>query len=378
MRAVEYGVASMLVVLFAAVGGCGGDKKTPASSGAGSAGAGQPSGGASGAAGASTAGSTVGGGGSGGMTSQGGGGQAGAGGAAGCQLLKAGESGPHGLTQVYAAKNQGSALSALGIDGDQVYFQADGKVFALPVAGGTAQSLGDFYGEHALVRGGKIYAVSQLSQEPARKLFSAPLTDLATLTTLAEGIEDPYRLEADDTALYYDHRQVSSIFQVPVTGGTPVELVPGADPIRMVSHGGYLYWLDRDTEQLERVPVGGGPREPLIAIHDGGPMTATDTAIYWIDVAANTIVKWEMGATKTQVLSKTVDSFGGYEALAVSGNTVFWVFGFNCGEVHQVNDDGTGEALFSRGTNASEWLGVTNTALFVMGGIGSNVYRAER
>lgn len=73
----------------------------------------------------------------------------------------------------------------------------------------------------------------------------------------------------------------------------------------MVSHGGYLYWLDRDTEQLERVPVGGGPREPLIAINGGGAMTATDAAIYWIDAAANTVVRWEMGATKTQVLSKT-------------------------------------------------------------------------
>jgi len=380
MRAGEYGVASTLVALLTAVGGCGGDKQTPGSSGAGSAGAGQPAGGASGAAGASTSvgGVGVGGGGSGGLTSLGGGGQAGAGGAAGCQLLKAGESGPHGLTQAHAAKNQGSALSALGIDGDHVYFQTDGKVFALPVAGGPAQSLGAFYGEHSLVRGGKVYAVTQLSQEPARKLFSAPLTDLATLTTLAEGIENPYRLVADDTALYYDHRQVSSIYQVPVGGGTPVELVPGASPISMVSHGGYLYWLDRDTVQLERVPVGGGPREALIAINQGGPMTATDTAIYWIDVAANTIVKWETGAIKTQVLSDTVDSFGDYQALAVSGDTVFWVFGFNCGEVHQVNVDGTGEALFSQGTNASEWLGVTDTALFVMGGIGSNVYRAER
>lgn len=146
----------------------------------------------------------------------------------------------------------------------------------------------------------------------------------------------------------------------------------------MVSHGGYLYWLDRETAQLERVPVGGGPREPLIAVQYGGAMTATDTAIYWIDVGANTIVKWEMGAANTQVLSKTVESFGGYQALAVSGSTVFWVFGFDCGEVHQVNVDGTGEALFSQGTNASEWLGVTDTALFVMGGIGSNVYRAER
>lgn len=368
----------MLLALLAAVSGCGDDKTIPASSNAGSPGAGQAAGGASGAAGASTSGGALGDGGRGGMTSQGGGGQAGAGGAAGCQLLKAGESGLHGLTQVYTAKNAGSALDSLGIDGDQVYFQADGKVFALPVAGGAAKSLGDFYGEHALVRGGKVYAVSGLSQEPTRKLFSAPLTDLATLTTLAEAIDDPYRLVADDTALYYDHRQVSSIFQVPLTGGTPVELVPGADPIRMISHGGYLYWLDRDSEQLERVPVGGGPREPLIATEGGGPIAATDTAIYWIDAAANAVVRWEIGATKTQVLSKTVETFGGYDALAVSENTVFWVFGFNCGEIHQVNIDGTGEMLFSQGTNAVEWLGVTDTALFVMGGIGSNVYRGDR
>lgn len=78
------------------------------------------------------------------------------------------------------------------------------------------------------------------------------------------------------------------------------------------------------------------------------------------------------------MLSETVESFGSDQALAVSGNTVFWVFGFGCVEVYQVNVDGTGEAPFSQGTNASEWLGVTDTALFVMGGIGSNVYRAER
>ena len=292
-------------------------------------------------------------------------------------LLKDGESGPHGLTQVYAAKNSGSALFPYGIDGDQVYFEADGTLFALPVAGGPATSVGMFYGDHALVRGGKVYAESTLGEGP-RRLFSAPLSDLATKTMLTDTIADPYRLIADDTSLYYDHRTAPAIYQVPIAGGTPVVLVPGAEPYSMVSHGGYLYWVDSKTSMLERVPTAGGPREPLIDSGNGGKLAVTDDAVYWINVAPDSIVKWEMGATKTQVLSKTVETFGGDQAIAVSGNTVYWVFGFRCGELHQVNTDGTGEAFLAQGTNASEWIGVTDTALFVMGGIGSNVYRAER
>jgi hypothetical protein len=283
--------------------------------------------------------------------------------------------GPHGLTQVYKQPD-GAHMFAVGSDGDQVYFEDGAQLMAFPVAGGTAKSLGAFYGEHDLVRGGKIYAVSLESTDPARKLFSASLADLATSTTLADGIENPYFLAADDTALYFDRQQASSIFQVPITGGTPVELVPGGRPQGMVSVGGYLYWLDSDTKQLERVPVGGGPREPLVPIHYGGPMTATDTAIYWIDITADTIVKWDMGATKTQVLSKSIDTFSTSQALAVSGKTVFWAFGFDCGEVHQVNDDGTAEALFTQGTYDVQWLGVTDSALFVLGE--SGLYRAAR
>src|SRR4051794_11746754 len=137
--AARHGVTGILVVAFAA-NGCGGDKKAPATSGAGNAGAsaglGQAAGGASGAAGGRISGGSGGSsaGSSAGSMSPGAGGEAGAGGAAGCQLLRAGESGPHGLTQVYAAKNQGNELVPLGIDGDQVYFEADAKVFALPAA----------------------------------------------------------------------------------------------------------------------------------------------------------------------------------------------------------------------------------------------------
>jgi hypothetical protein len=309
--------------------------------------------------------------------SQGGGGTAGTGGATACQVLKDGEVGMNGLTQIYTAKNGGSALSPLGMDDDGPVFQAEGKLFSLPAAGGPAKELGAFYGDHALVHGGKVYAESALGQGP-RRLFSAPLTDLTMQTMLTDTIDDPYKLVADDAFLYYDHRTAPAIYQVPIAGGTPVKLVPDATPSAMVGRGGYLYWLDSKTRKLERVPVGGGPREPLVDMSDGSSMVATDTAIYWIGAGPDAIVKWEMGATKTQLLSKKVKVFGSDQALAVSGNTVYWVFGFGCSELYQVNTDGTGEALFARGMNASEWIGVTETAVFVMGGIGSHAYRAER
>lgn len=380
------GAISRLAMILAVATGCGGDKPTAAQTGSGGGGSGS-SGSAGDASNAGNAGQAAGGA-SGGSTFAGNagsagapqaGGQAGAGGGggSGCQLLKAGETGMNDLTQVYTAKNIGNALSALGIDGGQVYFQADSQLFALPGAGGPPKSLGEFYGDHALVLGGKVYAESALGQGP-RRLFSAPLTDLATQTMLTDTIEDPYRLIADDTSLYYDHRTSPAIYQVPTTGGTPVELVPGARPRAMASHDGYLYWLDSATDKLERVSTAGGAREPLVDSGGGGPMVATDTAIYWISTGQSSIVKWEMGSSKTQVLSKGGEPFGAFAAITASSDTVYWVFGFGCGQVHRVNADGTGEALFAMGVNATDWIGLTDTALFVMGGIGSHAYRAER
>jgi hypothetical protein len=215
-----------------------------------------------------------------------------------------------------------------------------------------------------------------LGQGP-RKLFSASLTDLATTTTLSDTIDDPYRLIADDTSLYFDHRTSPAIYQLPTAGGTPVALVPGANPRAMVSHGGYLYWLDSNTFKLERVPVTGGAREPLVDSGGEGPMAAAGTALYWISTGQSSIMKWEIGSSKTQVLSKASEPFGAFAAITASSSTVYWVFGFDCAQVRQINSDGSGEALFAAGTNSSEWIGLTNSALFVMGGIGSHAYRAD-
>jgi hypothetical protein len=370
-----------LVTCLTAIHGCGGNDKAPSPAAGGDgttmAGAGQAGGGAgtaggvSGSNGAGTAGS-------GGKSGSGNGGAtAGSGGSSDkCEVLKEGEVGAHGLTSVYKTKNQGTAVFPVGIEGDQLYFTADSKLMAYPLAGGAAKELGPLYGEHELVRDGKIYGVTGLSQEPMRKLFSAPVTDVATLTTLAEGIENPFLLVADDTGLYFDRRQSSSIFKVPLAGGAPVELVPGARPSGMVSTNGFLYWIDSETEHLERVPVAGGAREQLLPAPYGGPMVAVGTTLYWINRGPNTVDRWDEGATKAQTLTKSMNLLATPHQLAVGGDTVFWVGGIACGELHQVKTDGSGAALHARGTDGAEWVGVTEDAVFMLGD--GALYRADR
>src|SRR6185436_14014854 len=101
--------------------------------------------------------------------------------------------------------------------------------------------------------------------EPLGTLLSAPLDDLATVTTLSEAVRVPDNFTADDSNVYIDdhHDFDKIIFKVPLAGGPPVMLAAGNPLGGMLSHDGYLYWLDSSAHKLERVAVTGGAVEPL-------------------------------------------------------------------------------------------------------------------
>jgi hypothetical protein len=374
MRAIGFGVTGLVAALVGFAAACGGSDDDKGSGG----GAGSTTGGQSPTAGSSSGGnggSSQGGGGGTGVNPQGGGAQ----GPAECKVLHDGETGAHGFKQVYHSDTFGAFYSPLGIEGDQVYFSSGGKVMSYPVAGavGTAKELGDVIGTRQLVHGGKLYAFHAGADGKMGSMVSAPLTDLATVTTLAESIAEPQQFVADDAALYFDRREpTSSIFKLAITGGTPEEIVPGGSPLGMISHAGNLYWLDFESGQLERVPVAGGARQKLAEVFFGGPMAAQGNAVYWADTSLNTIEKWEEGAKMTQNLNTANSPFDSPENLAVDGNDVYWVLGFTCGEVHQVHADGSGSALFAQGSDSADWVGVAPGALFVLGR--SGLYRADR
>jgi hypothetical protein len=375
MRTLSYGVGAVLVALAVSVAACGDDGGGNKASG-GAAGANSSGGASSGSGGANTAA------GSGGSNTggtavkpQGGGSQGGNTGE--CKSLGEGETGAHGLKLVYHSESFGAFYSPLGIVADQVYFTAGGKVMSYPAAGGEAKELGPSIGSRQLVRGSTLYGFKAGADGKMGSLVSASLADLATIKTLAEGVAEPQQFVADDAALYFDRREPTpSIFKLANTGGTPEELVPGAEPLGMISHQGNLYWLDFNTEQLERVPVAGGARQKLAEVFFGGPMAAAGNAVYWADTSLNTVEKWEEGAQTTQKLATASSPFDSPEYLAVEGSTVYWVLGFICGEVHQVQTDGSGAALYTQGTDSADWVGLAPGALFVMGRGG--LYRAER
>lgn len=365
MRTINLGIVVVWGAFCASIACGGGDGGNGGTAGSDGSGAQQ-----SGTSGSAGTGPGSGSGGSGGGGSQAGSTQGGSTAAAECEVLSEGETGAHGLTRVYRAEGFGAFYEAIGIDGDRIYFTADFKLMSYPVAGGTATEVGPYVGRRQLVRGGVAYGFKPGANGALGSMVSAPITDTSTITTLAESIAEPKFLVADDTALYFDRLDPPSIFKVPLAGGTPEEIVPGGIPLGMISHLGNLYWLDFETNYLERVPVAGGARQRLAEVFFGGPMAADGDSVFWGDTSLNTIESWQEGATMTQKLDVGSGFFSQPAGLTIVGDTVYWVAGNRCGEVHRVKKDGSSKELYTQGTPGADWVGVAGGALFVLGGGG--------
>lgn len=58
------------------------------------------------------------------------------------------------------------------------------------------------------------------------------------------------------------------------------------------------------------------------------------------------------------------------------GDAVYWVLGFNCGELYRASTDGSGLTRHTQGTNGADWVAATDTHVFILGRGG--LYRADR
>jgi hypothetical protein len=297
-------------------------------------------------------------------------------GPAACKVLGEGATGDHGLTLLYESPDFGAFYSPVGLDGDQLYFKTRNKLMSYPLAGGDVAEVGTLTGSKHVVHDGTLYWVSASGVETTGNVLSAPLSDLSTTTTIAESIDTPDIFQAGDEALYFSRRDPPAIFKLALTENTPQELVPTGNPNGMIVHEGYLYWLDFNTNYLERVPVTGGERERLVDVHFGGPMAASDQGVFWADTSLNTVERWSEGATASRELWAANSPFDGPEHLSVVGDTVYWVVGFNCGELYTAKADGSGLTRHTQGTNGADWVAATESHVFVLGRGG--LYRAER
>ncbi|WP_437726069.1 hypothetical protein [Sorangium sp. So ce861] len=367
MQAAAAAVGAAMVAL--ALLGCGSD-------------GGDPPGGTGGTGGDAGAGGAQGDGGS--ADGGGGAGAQGGGGPWECEMLdlQPGEVGPGGTVALFRADDvnwiesvEGSALS-----GGYVYFDADYQLLRVPVAGGPAETLGPLpSGRHAIV-GDTLVWTEELSSQRNVRLLAAPVTSLSASTVLAEDILPPARLALDDTNAYYDQGDPQAIWKVALAGGSaPEVLVPSGHPLGMISHDGALYWLDFQTTQLERAPREGGTREPLAEVFFGGPMAAAGESVFWTDTSLHTVNRWRDGQAAIDVLhdiERVPNADPAPAAIAVSGDTVYWLQGFGCVELWQVKTDGTGARRTASGFFLADGLAVDESHVFVVAD--DAVYRVVR
>ncbi|WP_437969236.1 hypothetical protein WMF04_08040 [Sorangium sp. So ce260] len=362
-------VAAGAVMMALALVGCGSDGGDPPGGMGGDAGGGAPGEGGSGGAGAS------------GEGGRGGAGAQGGGGAGECELLdlQPGESGPGGVALLYADESftpdGGHALS----DG-HVYFTSREQLLRVPIAGGSAEMLGALSSRRTAMFGDTIVWTEELSSPGAVRLLAAPATSLSTSTVLAEGIGFPAQLTLDATNAYYDQGDPQAIWKVALDGGgAPEVLVPSGHPLGMISHDGALYWLDFATKHLERVAREGGTRERLAEVFFGGPMAAAGASVFWVDSSLNTVNQWRDGAAAIDVLhdiEKVPNRDTDPSAVAVSGDTVYWLQGFGCVELWQVKTDGTGARRTASGFFNADWLAADESHVVVVAR--DAVYRVDR
>jgi hypothetical protein len=351
--------------------GCSSDGKSSPSgaSGASSAGAAGSGGGSAGAqGGANSAGN-----------GQGGSGQAGSDSSVCTDLSSTpGQTGPHGTLALAAQADILDFISPVGLVGADLYYISGGNLMHVPAAGGgTPVTVGPFAGQTALLTGTTlVWFESTNADNTMVRLMTAPITDISASKSLADGLSTPQQVSVDADTVFYDSRSPDNIWSIPLTGGTPTNLVPGSSPLGMVAHGTDLYWLDFASSQLERVPKAGGTPVPLVPVFFGGPMAQDANDIYWADTSENTINRWTIGASSVTMLHESSDFFDSPDSIIVNGSSVYWTQGFICGSVWQVGVDGTGAQMLVQGFDSPAVFATDATHLYV--GASQGIFSIDR
>jgi hypothetical protein len=172
----------------------------------------------------------------------------------------------------------------------------------------------------------------------------------ATATDIVDGTTyDVYAFAIDATNVYWvgdvpgtSANPTQGVFQVPKSGGTPVQLCAAVhpynawSPIGIAAAGGHVYWLDASpvssgapSGTLMRVPVGGG-QAVAVSQDPVGAVYADGTGVCWTVVGTGSVPVNQVkcmdasGAPRRMGAAVTADAVASSSLTGSSAGLLFW------------------------------------------------------
>jgi hypothetical protein len=237
------------------------------------------------------------------------------------------------------------AGSPLALDSSAVYFAAiDNGIMAVPIAGGSATTLGPGTALSTLVglRGAALYALGAPTVTDI-DLLTAPVTGTSPSNLSSfDGGMIPVGAAIDANNAYWswtDEQNSSGIFVAPLDGGTSTTSIPTGSPNRFLAvDGTYVYYPDTNggAGVLRSAPLDGGPPTTLVSgltfgAEEGNvvPLAVDSTSIYWSEGScgssdggcAFSVMKAPLAGGGTPVVLATFDE--GVQQIAVDATSVY-------------------------------------------------------
>lgn len=226
-----------------------------------------------------------------------------------------------GATETLAA-GCSVALPDMATNGEDVFFVDRFRIKRADLSGGlpeTEVADGFFVGSIA-VDAGRVYWVTQpFANLVAAPIGGGPATELATATSLAEG------LRVTATHLYWGDG-LTAIRRVALRGGTPETV---ADDIAGLSDfvvvGDSVYFSEQDAGRITRKPLAGGPPQMFgIAMPFSWIFLASGPErLYWIDQAVLSAASFA-GGPQEFLAAELASTAGFANGVLADDEAVYW------------------------------------------------------
>jgi hypothetical protein len=214
------------------------------------------------------------------------------------------------------------APTGIVTDRYQVYWTA-ASAMAAPLYGGDAVTLAPSAGAQSLASDGENLYWSGNG-------ITAFHFATGCVSQVAPGpLGAPTFVATDGVNVYYLDPGTSTVFQVPVGGGSPLALMQGEGYGGLAADGTNVYVVGvGQGGALESVPVGGGTVTTLAGSQYGQGVAVDDANVYWTSFnpslsGSNVASMPKSGGTPT-VLVGAYAAGNQPDALALDGDTLYW------------------------------------------------------